>query len=90
MALPVFINYGQRHLESELGSLVENVQEHDFPRPVIVDVSGYGKVIRTGLTDPTKSVLDDAFTPNRNLLFLVLGASVAFTRGVSSLGSLTE
>src|SRR5713226_8639642 len=82
--LPVFVNYGQKNLDKELGSLIRNTQEQNFGRPVIVDVAGFGKTIRTGLSDPNKKVFEDAFTPNRNLLFLVLGASVAFSKGASS------
>jgi 7-cyano-7-deazaguanine synthase len=91
-ALPVFINYGQRNLGKELGALLRNLKSAKFPGPVIVDISGFGKIIRTGLTDRKKRVLEDAFTPNRNLLFLTVGASVAFSRGVSSviLGFLSE
>lgn len=90
--LPVFINYGQKNLERELGSLLKNVTKHRFPKPVIIDLPGFGKVIQTGLTDPDKRVLEDAFTPNRNLLFLTLAASVAFTKCASSLvlGFLSE
>ena len=91
-ALPVFVNYGQRNLKKEFGSLVANLKSAKFPMPVVINVSGFGKVIKTGLTDPRKRVLEDAFTPNRNLLFLLLAASVAFSRGISFivLGFLSE
>lgn len=90
--LPIFINYGQRNLQQEFRSLTTNLRESKFSRPVVVDVSGFGKVVKTGLTDSTKRVLEDAFTPNRNLLFLVLAASVAYSRGISAivLGYLSE
>jgi 7-cyano-7-deazaguanine synthase len=84
-ALPVFVNYGQKNLDQEFASLVRNTQRDGFPEPIVVDLSGFGKVIRTGLTDPSKRVLEDAFTPNRNLLFLVVAASVAYTKGISSI-----
>jgi 7-cyano-7-deazaguanine synthase len=63
-----------------------------FPSAEVVDLSGFGKVVRTGLTDPKKRVLEDAFTPTRNLLFLTVAASVAFAHGISSvvLGLLSE
>lgn len=91
-ALPVFVNYGQKNQEREFDSLLRNVKDQQFIEPVVIDISGFGKVIRTGLTDPDKRVLEDAFTPNRNLLFLTLGASVGFTKGASSLvvGLLSE
>ena len=90
--LPIFINYGQRNLKKEFGALLVNLKSAEFPSPVTVNVSGFGRVIRTGLTDPKKRVLEDAFTPNRNLLFLTVGASIAFSRGISSviLGFLSE
>jgi 7-cyano-7-deazaguanine synthase len=86
------VNYGQKNLERELGSLIRNTHEQNFFEPVVIDISGFGKVIRTGLTDPNKKVFEEAFTPNRNLLFLTLGASVAFSKGASSLvvGLLSE
>lgn len=91
-ALPVFINYGQKNLERELGALLKSVESDGFVAPVVIDVSGFGAVIRTGLTDPSQRVLEDAFTPNRNLLFLVLAASVAYSKGISSIvvGLLSE
>lgn len=91
-ALPVFIDYGQRNLQYELASLVENCQLHQFHPPHIFDLSSYGRNIETGLTSTHKHVVDDAFTPNRNLLFLTIGASVAYNRGCNTvaLGFLTE
>jgi 7-cyano-7-deazaguanine synthase len=91
-ALPVFINYGQRNREREFRALERNLKAEKFSRPQIIDISGFGKVIRSGLTDPRKRVFEDAFTPNRNLLFLTLAASVAFSRGISFviLGFLSE
>lgn len=90
--LPVFINYGQRNLKYEFGALQANLKAAQFPNPAVVNISGFGRTIRTGLTDTKLRVLEDAFTPNRNLLFLAIGASVAFSRGVSSvvLGFLSE
>jgi 7-cyano-7-deazaguanine synthase len=84
-ALPVFINYGQRNLEFELGSLQENCRDHQFRNPTIIDLKGFGESIRTGLTSETKDVYCDAFTPNRNLLFLTIAGSIAYDRGCSKL-----
>jgi 7-cyano-7-deazaguanine synthase len=66
-ALPVFINYGQRNLTREFGALAQNLRAAKFPPPQIIDLSGFGKTIKTGLTSSKKRVLEDAFTPNRNL-----------------------
>ncbi|MGO8908998.1 MAG: 7-cyano-7-deazaguanine synthase [Bradyrhizobium sp.] len=91
-ALPVFINYGQRNYEREWGALSAACNFHKFPKPVKFDFPSFGSVIKSGLTDPTLRVNEDAFTPNRNLLFLVLGGAVAHSRGVRNivLGFLTE
>jgi 7-cyano-7-deazaguanine synthase len=90
--LPVFIDYGQRNREREFNALAINLESSGFAKPVVFDVSGFGRVIRSGLTDGSLRVLEDAFTPNRNLLFLVLASSVAHTRAISkiALGFLTE
>ncbi len=91
-ALPVFIDYGQRNLNKEYASLAKNLRSARFPKPEVINISGFGKTIKTGLTSSRMRVLEDAFTPNRNLLFLTIAASVAFARGVSFivLGFLSE
>jgi 7-cyano-7-deazaguanine synthase len=81
-ALPLFINYGQINAIQEWQSLAENVREKGFDEPVVIDISMFGKIIRTGLTDRTKHVVEDAFTPNRNLLFLTLASAVGHSRGI--------
>jgi len=91
-ALPIFVDYGQINKRLEFGALSDAASIHGFPAPIAVDVSGFGKVIRTGLTDPGKRVNEDAFTPNRNLLFVTIGSAVAFSRGINNvvLGLLSE
>lgn len=91
-ALPVYINYGQRNHEREWGALSAACDFHGFSKPVKFDFPSFGSVIKSGLTDPTLRVNEDAFTPTRNLLFLVLGGAVAATKGVRNivLGFLTE
>src|SRR5260370_15539494 len=81
-ALTTFVNYGQINCSKELGSLLTACDKYDFPKPVIFDVSGFGAVIRTGLTDTSLRVNEDAFTPNRNMLFLLLASSLAYSRGI--------
>lgn len=91
-ALPLFINYGQRNRLAEFEALQRSCALGGFPTPTVMDVSGFGEVVRSGLTDSSLKVLEDAFTPNRNLLFIVLAASVAYSRGVPNivLGFLAE
>src|SRR5687767_6438500 len=90
--LPLFIDYGQRSRERELSSLQQNCLDHRFPEPHVLNVSGFGASIKTGLTDPSKPVLEEAFTPGRNLLFITLAASVAYTKGARNIvmGLLSE
>src|SRR5580700_7922933 len=91
-ALPIYINYGQRNHEREWGALSAACAFHRFPKPVYFDFSCFGQIIKSGLTDPTLRVNEDAFTPTRNLLFLVVGAAVAYSKGVGNivLGFLSE
>jgi|SRR5579859_2050757 len=91
-ALPVYINYGQRNHDREWGALSAACEFNRFPTPVKFDFPSFGTVIRSGLTDATLRVNEDAFTPTRNLLFLVLGGAVACSKGVRNivLGFLTE
>jgi len=83
--LPVFINYGQINLVREWGALLAACENGKFPKPIKFDIPAFGAVIRSGLTDATLRVNEDAFTPNRNLLFLLLGASVAYSRGIPNI-----
>lgn len=86
LALPVFINYGQRNLDDEFGSLAANCLEHQFHPPVVFDFASFGRNIQTGLTSSAKHVVDDAFTPNRNLMFLTIAAGLAYDRGCNTVG----
>jgi 7-cyano-7-deazaguanine synthase len=90
--LPLFVNYGQRNRAREYGALVRGCAALGSRRPLVIDVSGFGSVVRSGLTDDQLDVVADAFTPNRNLLFLLLASSVAYQRGASRivLGFLSE
>lgn len=90
--LPVFVNYGQRNLDFELESLRYNCTQHQFHPPEVFDLSSIGRNIPTGLTSVEHHVVEDAFTPNRNLIFLTVAASVAYHRGCTSvaLGFLSE
>jgi 7-cyano-7-deazaguanine synthase len=63
-----------------------------LPDLKVADLSGYGRLIKSGLTDPNQRVLEDAFTPGRNLLFLLVAAAYAFQRDADaiSIGLLHE
>lgn len=86
------MNYGQRNLEREWGALSAACAFNRFPQPLRFDFPAFGKIIKSGLTDATLRVNEDAFTPTRNFLFLVLGGAVAFSKGVRNIviGFLSE
>lgn len=89
---PLFIDYGQRAAVIEWTTCQEMHEKLALPKPVRMDLSGFGKVIISGLTSDALHIKDDAFTPTRNLLFLVAGAAYAFQVGASavSIGVLSE
>jgi 7-cyano-7-deazaguanine synthase len=74
---PLFVNYGQLALRQELAACRRSLLNNDLPRPAVVDVAGFGTLIRSGLTDRNLHTFEDAFTPGRNLLFLLLGSAYA-------------
>lgn len=75
---PLFINYGQRALAREFASCKHAMATLGLDEPRIADLSGYGELIRSGLTDVSLNIVTDAFTPGRNLLFLLTAAAYAY------------
>lgn len=75
---PLFINYGQRSLARELAACRMALTSLGLEGPVVADLSGYGNLIRSGLTDPSLHVVNDAFTPGRNMLFLLTASAYAY------------
>lgn len=75
--IPIFIDYGQLAREKEWLACKRVFEESNLPEPIRIDLSGYGKLMSTGITDSTKHIHDDAFLPGRNLLFLVVAGSYA-------------
>jgi 7-cyano-7-deazaguanine synthase len=89
---PLFIDYGQRAAVTEWITCQAMHDQLELPKPIRMDLSGFGKVILSGLTSEALRIKDDAFTPTRNLLFLVAGAAYAFQVGANavSIGILSE
>lgn len=89
---PLFIDYGQRAAQREWKSCQLVHRELGLSSPMRMDISGFGKVIHSGLTSIDKDVKDEAFTPGRNLLFLLLGSAYAFQVGANAvaIGLLSE
>ncbi|MEG3639255.1 7-cyano-7-deazaguanine synthase [Magnetococcus sp. PR-3] len=75
---PLFIDYGQRAKEREYTACVKAMNALGLPEPKTAGLGGFGTLIRSGLTDADKHVAEDAFTPGRNLLFLLVGAAWAY------------
>jgi 7-cyano-7-deazaguanine synthase len=89
---PLFIDYGQKARDRELAACRGAMAHLGLPKPQIAALSGFGALIRSGLTDPARDVVNSAFTPGRNALFLLIGASYAVTQsaGAVTIGLLDE
>lgn len=89
---PLFVNYGQLAKERELASCREIHKKLHLPMPKVINVSGFGKTIPSGLTNSNLDVNIDAFLPNRNLFFLILASSYAYTKqaGTVAIGLVDE
>ncbi len=89
---PLFVNYGQICAQREWNACLAVHQNLKLPLPKCIDLSDYGKLIVSGLTNKEKDVKRDAFTPGRNLLFLIVGAAYAFQIGANAvaIGLLSE
>lgn len=89
---PLFVDYGQRARERELAACRSAMARLGLPDPQVADLSGYGRLIRSGLTDTGLRVIEDAFTPGRNMLFLLTAAAYAMQMNADaiSIGLLHE
>ncbi len=81
---PLFIDYGQRAREREYAACVQGMARLGLRRPVTASLAGYGQLIRSGLTDTSQRVYEDAYTPGRNMLFLLAGAAYAAQIGADA------
>jgi len=90
--IPIFIDYGQLAREKEWMACQKIFKKSNLPKPTKFDLSGYGKIMATGITDSSKQIYDDAFLPGRNLLFLVVACSYANYKGADrvAIGLLEE
>jgi 7-cyano-7-deazaguanine synthase len=82
---PLFIDFGQLGRDRELQACRTNFVKHELPVPHVASLGGYGALLSSGITDPNKHILEDAFLPCRNLMFLTVGAAYAFQCGASTL-----
>lgn len=82
---PLFIDYGQRAATREWETCLSVHHQLGLPTPIRMDLSGYGKVIASGLTRESLDIKSAAFTPGRNLMFLLMGSAYAYQVGASSI-----
>ena len=75
---PLFIHYGQLGAEKEWEACQELHERFNLPPVTRMDLSGFGKIIPSGLTNSKLRVNEDAFLPGRNLLFVLMGAAHAY------------
>jgi 7-cyano-7-deazaguanine synthase len=75
---PLFVDYGQRARDRELRACERAMAHLDLGAPTVAALSGYGQLIRSGLTDTDLDIVQDAFTPGRNMLFLLTAAAYAY------------
>lgn len=89
---PLFVDYGQRAGRKEWETCQYVHAVFGLPTPTKMNLSGFGAVIRSGLTSGDLNVKEDAFTPGRNMLFLIAGSAYAYQLGASavSIGLLAE
>lgn len=88
----VFINYGQLNFKKEFQCANDHAKQFGLNKPILIDISGFGKVVTSGLTDSSKNIIDEAFLPGRNMLFLLIASSYAIQQDCSivSIGLLKE
>lgn len=89
---PLFVDYGQIARDRELAACKKMMKHFDLPQPKLASLGGYGALIQSGLTNAELDVFSEAFTPGRNMLFLLVAAAYAKKVGADavSIGLLHE
>ena len=89
---PIFIDYGQRARRQEWSTCQRLFDKLKLPEPVRMDLRGFGKIIPSGLTNSKLRLNEDAYLPGRNLLFLLVAGSYAYTNncGAIAIGLLND
>jgi 7-cyano-7-deazaguanine synthase len=90
--LPLFIDYRQICNEREWEACVYVHARLGLPVPVRMDLSGFGQLVPSGLTNRDMRINEDAFLPGRNLLFLLAGCAYAYSKSSNAvaIGLLSE
>ena len=76
---PLFVDYGQLAANAEWEACQRICQYLDL-KPERMDVRGFGRLVRSGLTDRSLDIEKEAFLPTRNLMFLTLGAAYGYAK----------
>ena len=76
---PLFIDYGQLAASAEWEACQKICRYLDLT-PNRMDISGFGKLIPSGLTSRDLDIESEAFLPTRNLLLLTLGAAYGYAK----------
>ena len=88
----LFINYGQLNYKNEFHSAKNHAKIFGLPTITKIDLSGFSRVITSGLTDARLDIVKDGFLPGRNLLFILTAAAFAIKEkcNVVSMGLLHQ
>jgi len=78
---PLFVDYGQLGAVREWATCRLLHERHGLPMPKRMDLSGYGEVVPSGITNREMRIYEDAFLPGRNLLLILSGAAYAHSTG---------
>jgi len=75
---PLFVDYGQLSAFKEWEACKQLYNMYSIGNVKRMDVSGFGKLISSGITNFAMRINEDAFLPGRNLLLLLCGAAYAY------------
>lgn len=81
---PLFVDYGQLGAAKEWDVCKRLHEKYNLAEVTRMDLSGFGRTIPSGITDPKLRINEDAFLPGRNLLLVLAGAAHAFGVGADS------
>ena len=81
---PLHVRYGQRAADRELASVSQQAIDLDLEPLRTIDISEYGQLHPSGITDEGLPVVAQAFLPGRNLMLLLLGAVHTMSVGASA------
>ena len=76
---PLFLDYGQLGAAKEWAACQLLHEKYGLPKVTRMDISGYGRTIPSGITNPSLRINEDAFLPGRNLLLILCAAAHAYS-----------